>query len=86
MCEVRFEIARLEIVYSVLITGGKPVDPAATNSVFELLYQICCATDQYAVDRVTMMLNWLVEVANVSIQVILLHKMNLVHLHPHLHV
>lgn len=45
------------------------MDPATTNSVFELLHQLCCSTDQYTVDRVTMMLDWLAEVANVSIKV-----------------
>lgn len=53
------------------IEGGKLVDTATRNSVFELLYQICCARDQHAIDRITMMLNWLVDVANVSMQVII---------------
>ena len=51
------------------VLGGKPVDPCATNSVFELLQQLCCTQDEYVADRVTVMLNWLVEVAKISLQV-----------------
>lgn len=56
----------MTFVYDV---GGKPVDPCATNSVFELLHQLCCTQDEYVADRVTVMLNWLVEVAKISLQV-----------------
>lgn len=53
----------------IQITGGKPMDPTAINSVFELLYQICCTQDQFVTDRVTVVLNWLAEVAKISVQV-----------------
>ncbi len=45
------------------------MDPSAINSIFELLYQLCCAQDSFVADRVGMVLNWLQEVAKISIQV-----------------
>jgi hypothetical protein len=64
-----FTILASCIIFLFWSIGGKSVDPATTNSVFELLHQLCCSTDQYAIDRVTMMLEWLAEVANVSMKV-----------------
>ncbi|XP_065205960.1 baculoviral IAP repeat-containing protein 6-like isoform X3 [Planococcus citri] len=65
----------LNVIKTVLRNGvseiykcGKPVDPCATNSVFELLQQLCCTQDEHVADRVTVMLNWLVEVAKISLQ------------------
>lgn len=57
-----------------IIAAGKPLGATATNAIFELVYQIGSTCDSHLADRITMLLNWLTDVATVSLQVrIIIH-------------